>query len=332
VSTPHHRSAPLDVKPMRTAGKSFRLLTRAIAAGLACVLWCAASWVHAQESDGYKRTIEQALEEYERGNWDEAYSLFLRSHELSPSARTWRGIGVVAFELRLYVKSVFALDAALKDDRKPLTEEQREAAVRLITRARMFVATYHVTLRPESARLFVDDSPARFFDGVLLLDPGEHTLAVEADGHVGERRAQRAVAGTRIDLTFETPAPSVLPSTQRPPEARPASTHDRGRPWTWTLSATAVAAGAAGGVLALATRSEHEKFSACDLTVPDSTCSSGTKGQRLQLATNATLASAGVLAVAAITAFFLEQPSGRERNERATVVPTRDGLAIYGAF
>lgn len=332
MSTSPYRCALRDLGSMRASRRSSILQTWAVAVGLSCALWFAASEVRAQESDGYKQTIAQALEEYERGNWDEAYSLFRRSHELSPSARTWRGIGVVAFELRLYVESVFALDAALKDDRKPLTEEQREAAITLIARARMFVATYRVTLRPESARLLVDDSPARFFEGMLLLDPGEHTLAVESDGQVSDRRSQRAVAGTRIDLTFETPGPSALPMTHRPTEAPATSPHNRGWPWTWSLSATAVAAGAAGGVLALATRSEHEKFWSCDVTAPGANCSSGMKGQRLQLATNATLASAGVLAIAAITAFFIERPSGRERNEHATVIPTRDGLAIYGAF
>jgi len=317
------------------------LLGRALSIALSCALWWAGAAVHAQEPDEYRETIAQALAEYDRGNWDEAYALFRRSHQLSPSARTWRGIGVVAFELRLYVECISALDAAVSDVRKPLTDEQRVAALELAQRARAFVATYNITLRSEGgARLLVDDRLVRLSGDTLLLNPGEHTLSVQLAARVEARHVLRAVAGTREDLTFELADAtdsgsqgSGLPTEGRAETAAPSGRSRSGWPWTWSLSAAALAAGGVGAGLAVATQHQHESFQSCPASTSGSDCpSAAAKGLRLQRATNGTLASAGVLAGAAIVAFFLELPRHRDQKARATVVPTRHGLVLHGAF
>jgi hypothetical protein len=55
----------------------------------------------------YRETIAEALEEYQAQNYLEAYALFARAHALWPSARTFRGLGVVSFELHRYSEKVF---------------------------------------------------------------------------------------------------------------------------------------------------------------------------------------------------------------------------------
>ena len=90
-----------------------------------------------QEAQGieYREIIEQAVAETERENWNEANALFRRAHQLRPSARTLRGLGMVAFNRKEYVDAVMNLSAALEDSRRPLTDQQREQATGLLEQA-----------------------------------------------------------------------------------------------------------------------------------------------------------------------------------------------------
>ena len=86
----------------------------------------------------YRALINDAVAEYDAHHFEEARALFRRAHELEPSARTWRGIGMAAFELRDYVKSLRALEASLVDSRLPLTGTERDQVQALAdTRARL---------------------------------------------------------------------------------------------------------------------------------------------------------------------------------------------------
>jgi len=74
------------------------------------------------ETQAYRALINDAAAEYDAKHFAEARALFRRAHELEPSARTWRGMGMAAFELRDYVKSLRALEASLVDSRLPLSD------------------------------------------------------------------------------------------------------------------------------------------------------------------------------------------------------------------
>jgi hypothetical protein len=78
------------------------------------------------ETQAYRSLISDAAAEYDAKHFAEARALFRRAHELEPSARTWRGIGMAAFELRDYVKSLRALEASLVDSRLPLIGSERD--------------------------------------------------------------------------------------------------------------------------------------------------------------------------------------------------------------
>src|SRR5262245_21535053 len=71
-----------------------------------------------EEPDEYREAIEAAVEELNAGLYEEALAQFSRAHELQPSARTLRGIGLAAYELRDYVRAVEALEASLEDPRR----------------------------------------------------------------------------------------------------------------------------------------------------------------------------------------------------------------------
>ena len=123
--------------------------------------------------------IGDAVAEYDAGHFQEARALFRQAHEKQPTARTLRGIGMCSFELRDYVEATRALAASLREQRRPLTSEQKRHAEALLARANTFVGRFTVKVKPEGASLFVDGHPADLEpDGVLLLAFGRHQLSL----------------------------------------------------------------------------------------------------------------------------------------------------------
>src|SRR5437868_2687260 len=72
------------------------------------------------ESPQYRALLEEAVGEYDARRYEEARALFRRAHDLSPNARTLRGIGMASFELREYVEALRSLEGSLADKRRPL--------------------------------------------------------------------------------------------------------------------------------------------------------------------------------------------------------------------
>lgn len=135
------------------------------------------------ESPAYRKTIKEGVAEYEAHRFDEARSLFRRAHQISPNARTFRGMGMAAFELRDYVSAVRSLSAALLDTRKPLSEEQRKQTQELLDRSGLFVDIYSIKVTPRHARMTVDGhAPELEQDGSLLFAFGRHSIEISAPG------------------------------------------------------------------------------------------------------------------------------------------------------
>jgi tetratricopeptide (TPR) repeat protein len=133
----------------------------------------------------YDRLLKEALSEFGLGNWTEARALFERAHELKPSARTLRAIGLSAFEEKSYATAVASLTAALKDQRQPLSAKQRTEAENAIDRALNYIAEYELVITPEDAKatVTIDSREPVMLDGRLLLDPGKYLLEVTAEGY-----------------------------------------------------------------------------------------------------------------------------------------------------
>lgn len=227
------------------------------------VLYCG----HARADDAearYQTTIEEAVREFGLGNWAEARALFRRAHGLSPNARTWRGMGMAAFELKQYVDALRELSASLQDQNRALTAEQRTQTQKLIDQSRAYVGRYQVVLEPAQAKPWVDGQEALFEPGnFLLLGLGDHVASATADGYQ-EVRVPLRVAGSedmvlRISLqplsapAAATPAlapvPAAAPAAAAPPTAAtttaPAESSGNGlRTAAWvTLGATVLLAG-----------------------------------------------------------------------------------------
>jgi hypothetical protein len=146
----------------------------------------------AATSSDVPELLRAAVTEYDGGNYEEAYALFHRVHELQPSARSERALGKAAFELRRYRECVQWLEASLADQRSPLTDEMRTEVNTLLARARAFVGHFevHVTANGaplEGAVVDVDGAPST--STTLDLDLGDHQLVAHAPGHAdGTRR------------------------------------------------------------------------------------------------------------------------------------------------
>jgi hypothetical protein len=159
-----------------------------------------------QQSAEYRRLVQQALDEFQRGNWDEAAGLFAQAHKLSPSARTLRGMGLAAFEGRRYVDALRDLRAALESTVNPLTAEQRAEVTETVSRAEHYVAQLELTVEPSDAEVTVNGAvvPAQAGGArLMVVDPGVLEVRASAPGYDPELRQLRMVSGVRQQVALQ---------------------------------------------------------------------------------------------------------------------------------
>ncbi len=206
-------------------------------------------------------TIRRALEEFDARRWEEARTLFRRAHEMEPSARTLRAIGMASFELLDYVSAIAAFEEALTETHRSLDTAQRAEVQRLLSDARTFVASYALELTATTATITVDGAPAVIRDGMLLLNAGAHEVRTEAEGFepdVARVHARGGISGAlRVELR---PAARTATETDEPVE--------RSGETGMGVVPGAIVLGAGGAVLAISlaqslrarsTRDEYER-------------------------------------------------------------------------
>jgi hypothetical protein len=150
------------------------------------LVWTCASAAVAQPvvTEGYDYWITIAVEAFERGELERAREAFDRAHRAEPSARTWRGLGTVDFRAGRFPEAFVELEAALREERRPLPADLRAAVAALIEQVRLRVAVYEIVGAPPGARIVVDSAePARDARGRLVLSTGRHLLRLEATGY-----------------------------------------------------------------------------------------------------------------------------------------------------
>lgn len=304
-------------------------------------------------SEAYKQLIEQALSEFKHKNWPEARILFRRAHELSPSARTLRGMGVVSYEMRDYVQAVRDLSAALVDPRQPLNAEQRGEAETLLARARTFVGVYRVTVEPAEATLALDGAPAvRETDGTYLVAFGEHVLSATANGYEAGRTQVTVQGGENGEVSLAlvpvfieprvAPTAASEPSSARElsePSPEPTATENEdkgGLRFTWvTLGASALFGGASAAFWLLGAQKLDELDASCKTAAAEGDpCRSGKTNTddvaRYELLTNISLGFTGAALVATGVLAIVEWPRRSERRVAVGLGPS--SLSVRGAF
>lgn len=295
---------------------------------MAFLLMSSSAVAHAAANDDYEVVIRDAVNEYNLGNYAEASVLFERAHQMRPSARTLRGKGMCAFELKHYVAAVEAFSAALENQTRPLSDEHRAEVARLLERARAFAASYELTTPAGVTQIEVDGEARALPPGPLLLDPGRHALAVTTPSGERIEHELEAEVGAHGHVAFESRAPDTHPA--------PAPSAGPQRVFTWVaLGATGVfAVGIVG--FGLAAKGEHDDFvrlsNACDGCSSSAVKSARSSGQTLQTLTNVSIALTGVAAAATAALFVLEPGwhAGERSDVSWSVGPS--GVQLKGRF
>lgn len=327
-----------------------------IAAALLALLGGTTSMACAQEpaSDAeYRKLVDDAVREFSAEHWEEARALFKRAHELSPNARTLRGMGMTAYELRMYVQSLRELEGALRDPNKPLAGEMRTQVEQLITKAREFVGRVTLESEPPEAKLLIDGrEPLREADGAVLLDVGTHVISASFDGYKptnlrisvegGGQQSVRvplepllAIAAVPAIDPMHPPPATVKPAEPPPPAAVPVKPAPAPRESSslgtvaWVALGAGAAFGITSGVLWLVGSGKYDKLeeSCGNACSDDEIADSGIKGLDLMTSVSLGLAIAGGATSALL--FAIQVGSA---DEAPTVEAGLSGVSLRGKF
>lgn len=295
----------------------------------------------AEQRAEYDELTKKGIREYDLGHWAEAKAYFARAHKLFPNARTQRALGLIAYETRSYVESLDLFEAALASQHKPLTDALRKEVTGLASDARTFVARITVTLDPETATATLDGKPVVLREGrVLLIDPGEYRLRVEAEGFVPEVRPLRANAGevSELKIQLSRPGTEAVAASAQGADAAEVSSEFWSTQRVVGVSlggggVVALGVGVVSGLLALAAKQDSKRNCEGDFCNAEGTDSRETALTHADVASVSFIAGGALLAAGAIT-FFLA-PGGEHPPEQALRVtpgPGLAGLAITGSL
>lgn len=216
----------------------------------------------AKEPSAYTEAVRLGLQEFEDKNFPEARAHFLRAHALAPSARTFRALGMVEFELKHYSESARLLTEALSAREKPLDADKRAHAQELLGRAEGYIGTITLDIAADTA-VVVDGVTTNLSAGrQVVLEVGDHTLEFSAPGHIAQKRALTIRGGEhntlRVALVpLESPREVGAPRADQPAHTlgsdsiAPKERRVIKSPWLWTAVGLVVAGAAAGAAIAL---------------------------------------------------------------------------------
>lgn len=303
------------------------------------------AYAQGAEDEAYKATISEAVAEFSAGRWEEARSLFTEAHRIYPNARTLRGLGMAAFELRNYVEAIQMLRQSLRSEVNPLTADQRAKTEELLARTRTFVGTYTIE-GPEGMTLSIDGLPAAYDDeGHLLLNTGKHTLTATFSDSSSTRRLVDVRGGEEGSLVFD---PSVAPGPASPPVPVPLETEpntasvrvsssDAGPPVLPIVLMGAGGAMVVGGVVTglLAKGAQGELDDACSdmkKMCPESLEDNVDKAKGLAMVTNVLWIGGAVLAGLGVTLLLLDDGEEPPVSAGFGFGPDGAGMNVRGQF
>jgi hypothetical protein len=285
-------------------------------------------------SGEYSRLIEQAVELFKAREFARARELFEDAHELYPSARTLRSLGLTDFESGHYALAIRELEAALNDPRKPLAEKQRYEVQAVIEHARDFVGTLEIQLNPPDAQLRIDDREVAA--GTVQLDAGSHLLRARAPGYAYAEWRLDVQPGetTSTTLTLERlpePPPPPLVS-DLPPEPYDATQ----RTAAWIVGGVGVAGAIVGsvfGVISIVKHNESDEYCQEDNTCDDVRGVEAMDAARAAGDISTVAFVVGGVALAAATVLLITAPEERDGAETSASLGIGPGsVTLRGVF
>jgi hypothetical protein len=292
-------------------------------------------------ASAYDRFIEDGLQAYDAGRVAEARTAFRRAHELDPTARTLRTIGMCSFNLGDYVDAVWNLERARAETRKPLTEEQQKQVLDLIARSNQHVGRFRVHLDPPEASLLVDGRAALLLDQTeLLSEAGIHDIEARAPGHQSAHSRLNVEGGDRttlvLNLAPDTASSAIAREGATLPEPLAPSSEGQGRGPADTASHGGSLRSTLGyvslvtGIASLIGFGVTSGLAIGDKSTLDDRCPNGTCGMAerstvdrydaLRTASTITLIAGGIFTVLG-GALLLTRPSEHERISQSKLEP-----------
>jgi hypothetical protein len=300
-----HAAAGSKRRPGTAIARAAAIWQVVLLCALACASRAGAQVMADAAKPDYERVVRDALQEYHLTNFAEAYALFEQAHQLRPSARTWRCLGMTSFELRQYVRSEAELRAALTDVREPLTAEQRSEVVTLLDRVAHYIGTVALRIQPSSASVVIDGQvlaepaaagAAQSVVRQLTVNLGEHDLVVREDGYQTVVRKLLVEGGKVQSLDIEltpvrselAPPPSEVARRANAPVQLAAATNLSTSPahsepllverwWFWTALGVVVV-GSVAAVVALTVSPDKPKPEPGDMGITIATLTKSASG------------------------------------------------------
>jgi hypothetical protein len=262
---------------------------RAFVLPLFCAL-VASTWgsAAAQDAAAEARTHFSAGQRlFEQGDMPAALSEFRAAMRIEPHDATRFNVAACLERLGRFVEAAGEYDAAAASSQ--LSEAVRARASELATRVRERVATLRVVDAPADARVEIDGRAA-CADCDVALDPGEHRVSVEAEGHLPSAHTLELGSGERRALSSPLAVEAIAAPTAPPPRS---GGHTAGVVSVLGGVMASLGLGAAIG-LSVATADAHQRY----LAAP--TASLRDEGLALQTGSYVAIGvgSAGALAVA----------------------------------
>jgi hypothetical protein len=189
---------------------------------LALWLGAASTPVRAQSAgaagEDYRALVLEAVQEFDRQQYEEALNLFRQAYRLRPSSRVLRGMGKALFELGRYTEAESALQEALSATVDPLPDRLRDDVVALLDRTDRYIGVLELSVEPADAQVTVDGRGVEA--GTIRLDIGDHQLEASREGYEPVRRTVDIIGRetTALTLTLEPEVAPVI--VQSPPPSR----------------------------------------------------------------------------------------------------------------
>lgn len=228
----------------------------------------------ASTSTDYDRLLDRAVEAFEAKDYAKARELFEQAYVIRPNARVLRGLGISALHLERFGVAKRELTEALREPENPLTANQREGVVELLTWMKVNLGTLQLQLEPLDAAVELDGKPVE--ETQLVLKPGAHHVRVSFTGYESEQHTVQVAAGqdytlrvtlspsagnaaqapevsaahaaeAAVSVTSARPAPSPLKPSGHPVQDQESSSVLE-QWWFWTAIGAVVVGGVAAGI------------------------------------------------------------------------------------
>jgi len=200
----------------------------------------------------YEVALAEALSAHTRGEYEQARIFMERAHSLEPSARTLRGLGIIAFAQGRHLQAIDYFDAALQSSVKALPADLRAGVEELRSHCWGQLGRFRLQIDPVRSALLVDGKKAAFYaPDVIALTPGQHLLVVDAADRARFAMPLQVAPGDDRTLQIVLAAPATprvverwVQPTASQSERRPERTLLRRRRLLWIGGSLLVGAGA----------------------------------------------------------------------------------------